>query len=75
MTELEQLRLQLSHLTRRLEQKPQDWTAKRRTSEVMTLSDENCQLKRRLEDLERANGDLRASVAMLSQVLEVWCDE
>ena len=69
ISEVQQLRLEVSHLTRRLAQQPIGWTQKRRTSEMVSLFDERADLKVEVARLKKENAQLKRNNEHLAKNL------
>ena len=69
MTELEQLRIENSHLLRRLAQRAPEFSQSRHTAQVMSAKERMVKAQLERDRALRENGELRARLAVLEQVV------
>jgi gamma-glutamyl:cysteine ligase YbdK (ATP-grasp superfamily) len=69
----QKLENELRHILRRMEHQAADYSDKKCNSAVISMFDRATQYKRERDDARRENGELRAKVALLSQMLEDRC--
>ncbi len=69
----QRLQLDLDHVMRRLAQRPVDYSQKVRNGELVSLFDKATQYKIERNNALRENGELRATIVLLTDMLEERC--